>query len=177
QRFVDAHRVLAKAFEHEPEAMDVRLAYAQSLMELERFDELAKCLEDINAGALSFDQQRALAWLWAQAGNDEHALALYQQLLAAIPADDESRIRLALLLERLNRIDEAANALRMVASNTGSMWALASARVLRRQGQMVEALEYLLPALSQPMPQAMLAQLRFEQAKCHDACGATDAAM
>ena len=177
QRFVDAHRVLAKAFEHEPEATDVRLAYAQSLMELERFDELAKCLEDIDAGALSFDQQRALAWLWAQAGNDEHALALYQQLLAATPADDESRVRLALLLERLNRVDEAADALSTVTLDTGSMWALASARVLRRQGRVADAMEHLLPALSRPMPLAMQAQLWFEQTKCHDACGAVDEAM
>ncbi|WP_449465919.1 tetratricopeptide repeat-containing sulfotransferase family protein [Stenotrophomonas humi] len=177
RRFVDAHGVLAKAFEREPEATDVRLAYAQSLMELERFDELAKCLEDINAGALSSDQQRALAWLWAQAGNDEHALALYRELLAAKPADDESRVCLALLLERLNRIDDAADALSMVTSDGSSMWALASARVLRRQGRVADAMEHLLPALSQPMPQAMRAQLLFEQAKCHDACGAVDEAM
>ncbi len=177
RRFVDAHTVLAKAFAREPEAADVRLAYAQSLSELERFDELAQCLVGVDAAALNIDQQRALAWLWAQAGSDEHALVLYQRLLAAMPADDESRVRLALLLERLNRIDDAANVLRMVTSDTGGMGALASARVLRRQGQVEQALAHLLPALSPPMPLAMQAQLRFEQAKCHDACGAADEAM
>lgn len=177
RRFVDAHRVLAKAFACEPDASDVRLAYAQSLMELERFDDLALCLADIDADALNVDQQRALAWLWAQAGDDEHALALYQQLLATTPADSESHVRLALLLERLNRIDEAASALSMAAADSGGMWALASARVLRRQGRLSEAMEHLLPALSQTLPLAMQAQLRFEQAKCHDAAGAIDEAM
>lgn len=177
QRFVDAHRVLAKALAREPEAVDVRLAYAQSLMELERFDELAQCLAGIDAGALNIDQQRALAWLWAQAGDDEHALALYQQLLTATPADAESRVRLVLLLERLNRIDEAADVLSRIAFDKGSMWALASARVLRRQGRVAEAMEHLQPALAQPMPLAMQAQLQFELAKCHDARGAVDEAM
>ncbi len=177
QRFVDAHEVLKKAFAVEPDAADVRLAYAQSLSELERFDELAACLVGIRAADLNVVQQGALAWLWAQAGNDEQALALYQQRLAAMPADHESRIRLALLLERLNRVDDAADALKLAAADTSGMWALASARVLRRQGRALEAIECLRAALPQPVPLTMQAQLQFEQAKCHDAGGAVDEVM
>lgn len=180
-RFAEAHDWLADAFAREPDADDVRLAYAQSLSELERFDDLAQCLEGMNAEGLTAEQQRALAWLWAQAGSDQRALGLYQQLLGSDPADHESRIRLVLLLERLNRIDDAAAALEQASSETGTrdagIWALASARVLRRSGRIETAIARLMPALSQNMPVAMRAQLQFEMAKCHDAQGSTDQAM
>lgn len=178
RRYVQAHDVLLKAFEREPDAMDVRLAYTQALSELERFDALKACLLDVDAEVLSIEQQHALAWLWAQAGDDERAVALYRKLLAAVPEEPASRIRLALLLERLNRVEEAASVLVGAAPDGEGMWALASARVLRRQGDITAALQCLRqPADDALLPLAMRAQLQFEAAKCNDALGATDEAM
>ena len=181
QRFVEAHDWLAQALLLEPGAADVRLAYGQALAELERFDELAQCLQGLGGEGLDGEQQRALAWLWAQAGRDEAALALYRQLLGADRADHESRVRLALLLERLNRLDEAATELGQVAPDAAlhdaGMLPLVQARVLRRRGQADIAITRLMPALSQALPVAMRAQLQFELAKCHDSLGAEGNAM
>lgn len=180
-RFAEAHDWLAQALAQEPGAADVRLAYAQALAELERFDALAQCLDGMDKEELSGEQQRVLAWLWAQAGRDEAALALYRQLLGEDPADHETRIRLALLLERLNRLDDAATELGQIepaaTMHDAGMLALAWARVLRRCGQADSAIARLMPALSQELPVAMRAQLQFELARCHDTLGAEDRAM
>src|SRR5690606_34417716 len=181
QRYVEAHDWLAQALLLEPGAADVRLAYGQALAELERFDELAQCLQGLGGEGLDGEQQRALAWLWAQVGRDEAALALYRQLLGADQADHDSRVRLALLLERLNRLDEAATELGQVAPDAAlhdaGMLPLVQARVLRRRGQADIAITRLMPALSQALPVAMRAQLQFELAKCHDSLGAEGNAM
>jgi Flp pilus assembly protein TadD len=175
--YVDAQILLKAAFEREPDAPDVRLAHAQCLSELERFDDLAQCLQGLDADALDQQQQRALAWLLAQAGRDEAALLLYRRLLETAP-DDELRIQLALLLERLNRVEDAADALAAVAhQSTTPMRALCAARVLRRQGEASAAVAELSAALALPMTPAMQAQLQFELAKCHGQQAQVDAAM
>jgi Flp pilus assembly protein TadD len=180
-RFVEANDWLARAFATEPDADDVRLAYAQSLSELERFDALAQCLDGVNEAGLNAEQQRVLAWLWAQAGREQQALAFYRRLLQQAPGDHESRIRLALLLERLNRLPEAATVIDPIApeaaASDAGMFALAAARVSRRLGDAGAAIARLMPVLSRELPAAMRAQLQFELAKCHDMLGAVDAAM
>lgn len=176
--YAGAHTLLKRALAYEPEAADVRLAYAQCLAELERFDEIGPCVSGLDAADLDLPQQRALAWLLAQAGDDEAALRMYQRLLAATPVLDESRVQLALLLERLNRVDDAAQVLAAItASDMSAMHALCVARVLRRQGRSAAAIMTLSHALSTPMPAAMRAQLQFELAKCQDQQGAVDAVM
>ncbi|MEN5208466.1 sulfotransferase [Stenotrophomonas terrae] len=180
-RFADANRYLGAALSREPDAIDVRLAYAQSLAELERFEELALCLEAVHAGSLRLDERQALAWLLAQAGNDDGAQQLYRQVIAESPESAESRVQFALLLERLNRVEEADQQLRAVpaeyARSSGGMFELAAARVLRRQHQQPLAILRLGDGLQRDLAPAMQAQLQFELARNHDQLRQAEPAM
>lgn len=180
-RFSDANGFLEAALASEPEAMDVRLAYAQSLAELEHFEELAACLQGVRADALSPGERQALAWLLAQAGSDEAAQQLYRQVIAEAPQAGESRIQFALLLERLNRVEEADQVLHAVgpehAQVAAGMFELAAARVLRRQQQQRLAIERLSDGLRRDLAPAMQAQLQFELARNHDQLGEVVPAM
>ena len=180
-RFADANRYLGAALSREPDAIDVRLAYAQSLAELERFEELALCLEAVHAGSLRLDERQALAWLLAQAGNDDGAQQLYRQVIAEAPESAESRVQFALLLERLNRVEEADQQLRAVpaeyARSSGGMFELAAARVLRRQHQQPLAILRLGDGLQRDLAPAMQAQLQFELARNHDQLRQAEPAM
>ncbi len=180
EQYSRAERLLARALLHEPNAADVRLAYAQCLAELERFDEIAPCIDDLDPALLTLEQQCSLAWVRAQAGRDEQALQLYQSILQAQPQLHEARLQLVVLLERLNRVDEAARQLQQVPVLQDSitpMFRLASMRVTRRQGNAALALSCMRGVCLQSMPQAMRAQLLFETAKCHEQVGAADAVM
>lgn len=180
-RFDDAGKLLSAALVREPGAVDVRLAYAQSLAEMERFEELAQCLLPLNPASLNLSERQALAWLLAQAGSDELALDLYRQVIAEAPDSAESRIQFALLLERLNRVEEAGLMLQAVgpAQGRGSsgMFELACARVLRRQQQQRWAIERLGEGLQRQPAAAMQAQLQFELARNHDQLGQVEQTM
>lgn len=180
-RFDDASKLLNAALIREPDAVDVRLAYAQSLAELERFEELAQCLQPLNAASLSLGERRALAWLLAQAGCDDRAQELYREVLAEAPDSAEARIQFALLLERLNRVEEASQMLQAVAPAHGpdgsGMFELACARVLRRQQQQQLAIEQLVEGLQRQLVPAMQAQLQFELARNHDQLGQVEQTM
>ena len=106
-KFQPAQMLLSEAYALEPMAVDVRLAYAQCLAELEQFDRLELLVGSLDEALCTPKQERALAWLLAQAGLDERAVTLYRRLLALEPGDAELRVAFALLLERLNRLDEA----------------------------------------------------------------------
>ncbi len=175
--YVEAQHLLKAAFDQEP-AADVRLAYGQCLAELERFDALQDCLQGVDAAQLAPRQLPVLAWLLAQAGSDEAALQLYTQLLQQPTVADETRVQMALLLERLNRVDEAARVLTGVQARAVTpMRALCAARVARRSGNAVLALQELAPALQQQMPASMRAQLLFELARCQERLDQVDASM
>lgn len=180
-RFAEANRFLNAALLTEPDAVDVRLAYAQSLAEMERFEELAQCLQPLNAALLSLGERQALAWLLAQAGSDDAAQELYRQVLAEVPDSTESRIQFALLLERLNRVEDASQVLRAVVPDRGrngsGMFELACARVLRRQQQQQLAIERLVEGLQRQLAPAMQAQLQFELARNHDQLGQVEQTM
>lgn len=179
--FAPARRLLVQAYALEPEAADVRLAYARCLVEFECFDDAAQVLAGLEAGHLGGQQRKALAWLQMQCGQDEVALALYTGLIGQMPEDAEPRIQLALLLERLNRVDEAAQVLAGLpppASDDGrAMLALASARIARRSGQPRTAAALAQAALPAGADPAMRAQLWFEMAKDHDQEGDAAAAI
>ncbi len=180
-RFADANGCLATALAREPGAIDVRLAYAQSLAEMERFEELAACLAGVEEASLDHGERRALAWLLAQAGSDAAAQQLYRQLITEAPDAIEPRIQFALLLERLNRLDEAAEVLRGIdpraERGSSGMYELAMARVMRRQQQPQVAIQHAGQALLQEVAPAMQAQLQFELARNHDQLGQVDHAM
>lgn len=175
-RFVEAEALLRRAYQREPGAADVCLAYAQCLCELELFDQAGLCLQGLTVEALRPQQQAVLAWLWAQSGGEEKAVRLYQRLLHADPAQDELRVHYALLLERLNRLDEAEQVLAGVCvdgvKTSGMMHALASARLLRRRGRAQQAIDVLsavlVPVREPVVDDAMSAQLWFELARCQD---------
>lgn len=177
----EAEDWLRRAQALEPDAPDIRLARGQCLAELERHEELDDCIGTLEPAGLSFPQRTLLAWLQAQCGRAQAALALYQALLAEQPEAPEPRIQLALLLERLNRVDDAAALLDphcFAEAVAGSrMLALARARIARRRGAPGQALEVLAGASGLDPDPAMAAQLGFEQAKCHDALGEADEAM
>lgn len=180
EQYSQAEQLLVRALVREPNAADVRLAYAQCLAELERFDEIAPCIDDLDPARLTLDQQCSLAWLRAQAGRDEQALQLYQSILQAQPQLHEARLQLVVLLERLNRVGEAERHLQQVPvlqDLITPMFRLASMRVARRQGNTAQALSCMRGVCLQSVPEAMRAQLLFEKAKCHEQAGAADAVM
>lgn len=176
----DAEGWLHRAKKIEPGAGDVRLALGQCLAELERFAELDECMADMSPAGLPFQQRTALAWLWAQAGRDEAALDLHRDLLAEQPAATTARVQLALLLERLNRVHEAAGVLAVpgfAEAASTAMAALAIGRIQRRLGNAGDAIRVLAAASGRGTDPAMGAQLHFELAKAHDQEGHVDAAM
>lgn len=125
-------------------------------------------------------QRWALAWLFAQAGEDERALALYRQVLDEAPQAVEPRLQLALLLERRNQVERGARLLEEAPVATApldAMKALALGRVMRRQGLHAEAAQVLAEGAMRGDSCEMGAQLRFEQAKALDAAGDVDAVM
>jgi tetratricopeptide (TPR) repeat protein len=181
-RFADAASWLQQAQAEDPSAADVRLARGQCLAELERYADLDACVAGVSAAGLAFEQRTVLAWLLAQAGRDEAALALYRELLAEQPAAPAPRVQMALLLERLNRTGEAAELLGRVDGTLDSvagdsMAALAIGRISRRQGNTQGAFKALSAAAGRELEPAMAAQLWFECAKCHDQLEQADAAM
>jgi len=180
-QFAEANRVLHAALTREPEAADVRLAYAQSLAEMERFEELAQCLRGVNAVSLDPAQRRAFAWLLAQAGDDLAAQEVYRQILLEAPDAVESRVQFSLLLERLNRVDEADNVLKgasaISATANSGMYVLAAARILRRQQKWDAAITLLASGLQRKLEPAMQAQLGFELARNHERLGQVDLTM
>ncbi|TKS54950.1 tetratricopeptide repeat protein [Luteimonas yindakuii] len=179
-RFGDALAWLQRAQSEEPDATDVRLAHGQCLAELERYDDLAACVAAVDAAGLSFEQRTVLAWLLAHAGHEGAAQALFAELLAERPGASAPRVRLALLLERLNRVQEAEALLAVVGevdTAMASMAALATARMARRRGEPGEAVLVLAPAADREGDPAMAAQLWFELAACHDRQQHADAAI
>ncbi len=180
ERFQDAYRCLGKARALEPEAADICLAWGQCLAELERYEELGECVARIDPGELSHAQRGVLAWLLAQAGRDADAVRLYRLLLDEDPGALECRAQLLLLLERLNRLPEAAAVLASAPTPVlphSSIAALAMARLARRQGQAAAAAGFLQPAIAKERNDAMAAQLQFELAKCQEQTGQVDAVM
>jgi tetratricopeptide (TPR) repeat protein len=179
-RYIEAEGPLAQAYRLDPDAADVGLAWGQCLAELERFEALGDVVRGISPSGLSWPQQGVLAWLLAQAGHDQAAITLYRQLLAQQPQAGELRVQLALLLERMNRVEDASALLEdpsVTAMLVQPMPALATARIARRGGNFDAALAALQPALQGEPGAAMRAQLYFEQAKNHEALDDVPAAM
>jgi tetratricopeptide (TPR) repeat protein len=179
RHFREAGTWLRRAYRSQPHAADVALAWTQYLVEMEAFEEARQCLSRMDATPLSRDQRRSAAWLHAQAGREDIALRLFDDSLAADPDDDLLRLQYALLLERLNRLDEAGQqiaAIRDPHAQPG-LSALCRARWLRRTGRLDDALAEARRGLSAPRGDEMDAQLRFEAARLHDLRTEADAAM
>lgn len=169
--FGEALGWLRRARAEEPDAADVRLALGQCFTELERFDELRECIAGIDPETLPHGQRRAFAWLTALSGQDDAALALYRRLMLEEPAEPETRVRFALLLERMNRVQDAADLLSAGGAGgtgAGSMEVLARARIARRQHHPASFADALATAAAGEPDPAMAAQLWFELAKCRD---------
>jgi hypothetical protein len=136
---------LSQAWRQEPQATDTSLAWAQCLAGLERFGEIAPCIVHFRPALLAPGQRWALAWLFAQAGEDERALALYRQVLDEAPqAVEPSRAGAAAGApqpgEQAERLLEEAP---VATAPLDAMKALALGRVMRRQGRHAEAAQVL----------------------------------
>ncbi|QHG87766.1 MULTISPECIES: tetratricopeptide repeat-containing sulfotransferase family protein [Xanthomonas] len=180
QQYQQSEKSLREAWRREPDACDVALAYSQCLMELERFDEISACLAYLAERDMSRAQRESFAWLLAHCGEEARAIALYQDLLDETDATLELRMQLVLLLERLNRLDEAAGYLQhraVAAGDTTPMTALAMGRMRRRQKQHAAADACLEAGLAVVGEGALGALLEFERAKNADADNQFDAAM
>lgn len=179
-KFQAAEALLSEARRLDEGADDVRLAYAQCLAELEQFDRLEPLLGPVVEEACTPQQRRVLAWLLAKAGLDERAVELYQRLLSIEPDDVDLRIELALLFERLNRLQEASNLLRhecFRCAAPNAMEALVRGRLLRRRQDMQGAIACLHQGVELASEGAMQSQLQFELAKCHEASDQPDECM
>ncbi|MCC4600007.1 tetratricopeptide repeat-containing sulfotransferase family protein [Xanthomonas melonis] len=180
QRFGQAEESLRCAWRQEPHACDVALAYSQCLMELERFDDANVCLMHLDDRDMSRTQREAFAWLLANCGHEQRAIALYAELLDDTYATIELRIQLVLLLERLNRLDEADAHLQhqtIVSGQMSPMKALAMGRMLRRRSRHAAAENCLESGLAMVGEGALGALLEFERAKNADANNNFDEAM
>lgn len=179
-KFQAAQALLCEAHRLDPNAADVRLAYAQCLAELELFDHLEPLIQPIVDVVYEPQQRRVLAWLLAKAGLDKQAVELYQRLLAVEADNVELRIELALLLERLNRLNEANMLLQhecFRCAPPSAMNALVRGRMLRRQQDERSAIACLNQGIEVASDGAMQAQLQFELTKCYDAADQPDECM
>lgn len=179
RRFQQAGDCLWRAYRAQPEADDIAVAWAQYLVEMERFDDARRCLAHVDVDALSPEQRRGVAWLHAQAGDEQLALRLFASCLADDPDDDLSRLQCALLLERMNRLDEAGDLLAAVRhpQTQPALYALCRGRWLRRCGDTRGALAQVQVALAAACGDEMAAQLHFEAARLHDLAHDEDAAL
>ncbi|WP_372361134.1 sulfotransferase [Xanthomonas sp. NCPPB 1325] len=180
QRYDAAENSLKIAWEQEPRACDVSLAYAQCLMELERFDEIEACIAPLDEEEMSRDQREAFAWLLANCGDEWRAIRLYQDLVDDTPATIELRIQLVLVLERLNRLDEADSYLQhdfVASSEISPAKALAMGRMLRRRKNYADAERCLVAGVEVAGDGAIGALLEFERAKNADASCCFDEAI
>ncbi|WP_162199169.1 sulfotransferase [Xanthomonas pisi] len=180
QRYQQAEKILKNAWRQEPEASDVALAYSQCLMELERFDEMRSCLAHLEHYRMSRAQCESFAWLLANCGEEARALILYKDLLDDTHATSELRMQLVLLLERLNRLEEAEGYLQhgsVIGSEMSPMKALALGRVLRRKKEYESAEKCLASGIAIVGDGAIGALLEFERAKNADADSRFDEAM
>ncbi|MDC8744907.1 sulfotransferase [Xanthomonas campestris] len=180
QDYQSAKYCLRRAWLREPLANDVALAYAQCLMELEQFDEVGDCIAVLQTSGMTLSQQETYAWMLAHCGQEQRALVLYERLLTIRPGATDLRIQLALLLERLNLLEEAGVHLghsSITAVEPSAMLGLAMGRLLRRRGQMADA-QYWLGLGSIAAGNGDLAALiEFERAKVADSCGQVEEAM
>lgn len=177
QHFQLARGLLARALQAEPDAPDVRLANAECLCELEQLEAADRCISALDLAALSWLQRADAAWILARCGHEDRADALLQDCIRALPGRAELRVRRALLLERLNRLDDVADELARAGMPATPMHALARSRWLRRLDRTAEAQACLAPFLADPVDDAMAAQLQFEAARLLDAEGRSAAAM
>ncbi|WP_082473484.1 MULTISPECIES: tetratricopeptide repeat-containing sulfotransferase family protein [Xanthomonas] len=180
QRYQQAEISLRNAWQQEPEACDVVLAYSQCLMELERFDEMKSCLARLEYYEMSRAQRESFAWLLANCGEEPRALVLYKDLLDDTHATSELRMQLVLLLERLNRVEEAEGYLQhrsVIGSEMSPMKALALGRIFRRKMKYECAEKCLASGIAMVGDGAIGALLEFERAKNADAGSRFDEAM
>ncbi|WP_123768547.1 tetratricopeptide repeat-containing sulfotransferase family protein [Vulcaniibacterium tengchongense] len=162
---------LAAAFRLGP-AADTALPYAQCLCELERFDQAARIVAGLRPAALTARQREALAWVYAQTGQDRAACELYQALLEACPDRGDLRVDFALLLERINRLEDAETQLAhpsVLHGRASATRSLACARVARRRQRYEEASAWLEQGLALGPNPALTAVLNFELAKAYEA--------
>lgn len=171
RHFEQARRLLWRARQAEPDAADVRIACAECLCELEQLEEASHCMADLDLDALPWPQRADAAWILARCGHEDRADALLERCIHAMPERRELRVRRALLLERLNRLDEAAAELALAGLPESAMHALARSRWLRRMDRNAEARVCLAPFLATTADDAMAAQLQFEAARLLDADG------
>lgn len=179
-RHAQAEAFLRAALQREPQAPDVILPYAQVLCELERFTEALDQVRRIPSVPLDPSQRFVRAWVLMQAGDDAAAEAAWRDEIAAAADHVDARLQYALLLERLNRVDEAAAVLdhpAVAGSDASTVKSLAHARVLRRSRRADQALPWLDAGLSVCGDTASRTSLRFEQARCFEALDQVDAAI
>lgn len=176
-----ATRTLRIAHAADRTAADTCIAYAVSLCELEQHDEALAVLDGMRRPVqLSRRHAEMQAWILVQAGRDHEAEALLRELIDADPGEPTQRIQLALLLERLNRLPEAGNELAHASvrqAPPGVALGLASARVLRRNGDHAGALRALDAGEAASSDDAGRAALAFERTKALDASGDYDRAI
>lgn len=159
---------------------DVALPYAQCLCEMEEHELALPVVRQIRREQLRDREVPLLAWVQAQVGMDVEAEQTYTQHLAAHPTDADARVEYALLLERLNRVEDAFAQLSdqwVALSPDSALKCLAWARVRRRQRDLASALEWADRGREAATGTAVQAMLHFEVAKLHDLRGASDSAM
>ncbi len=167
-RVGDALASYRRAIELQPGFVEAESNLAAALIALGRVDEAESVLQQAlarrpGAPALLLN----LASVAERRTRFDVAVDLYGQALRALPADSaaplalDARAALATLLEKLGRVDEAAEQVErgLALGPAHPRLGLAAALVARRQGRIDEAIGYLESIDRQPLPHLLAGQV------------------
>jgi tetratricopeptide (TPR) repeat protein len=135
--FDDAELLLAALLELAPDYRLARTEYAEALLELHKYQEarreLDQLLREDPANRLYYQSLKATTLVGL--GEHERAIELYQNILAATPADPDAHLSMAHALKTLGRREEAIESYRRAAEHRSGFgdayWSLANLKTYR----------------------------------------------
>ncbi len=163
-----------RALELDPMLSPARIFLARGAIGLHDYEYAASVLMPLHPDSQSLSAEDANEYAIAciAVGDFEHAEAALQHAIRLSPGDQAVRTNLALICERGNRIDEAANWLAGLKQRDSNARMLAP-QLMARRGRFDEALKGFDLLLKYPhgLSQSDIAQVEFERGRCLDQLG------
>jgi len=174
------------ALREAPADLEFRLLYARLLNALDDWERARAEIDALLQSPLDTPQRVELGYLLLRGGIHAQAQELFDNVLRRVPEDIDARLGAIMALERINRIDEAAEQRAALAAqlDPASEQRLrdkllqVDARLAARQGDHARAADCLQALLAdEPADPALRISLRFDLGLSLDKCGRTDEAM
>lgn len=164
--------ILPLALKTQPDLLEARVYLARAQLELGRRTAAHSTLQAVKAPEhLSATALNDLGLTYAGLDEPELGERMFQLALLREPDFHEARINLAYLAERSNRVEQCRELLDSVADShrRDPNYVLVRARLLAREGNTLEALQWVEDAFAVPgLPLSLHSDLLFEQGKLLD---------